>query len=159
MPPAIAAGAVGFSIAGGGLKAASARAAADANVGIDKANAGIADQAAGVALQNGQQQATVRAMAGGRLAGSQKAGFSASGVSTGSGSALDVLGDTAAVSEMDQRVIQNNAARTAWGYEAQGANFRSKAALDDQEGTSEEVSSILGGVTSAAGSAAQMKLG
>jgi len=151
--------AAGLQLVGGVLKGISAKNAADANASIDNANASMADQAGGVARENGQQQATMRAMQGSRLAGSQTAGFSASGVATNAGSVLSVLDDTALVSKEDQDVIQNNAARTAWGYDAQATNFRNKATLDQQEGESEELGGILGGVTSAAGTASQIKLG
>jgi hypothetical protein len=153
MGAAFGIGAAGLQLAGGVLKGISAKNAADANAGIDNANAGLANTAAGVARQNGQQQATMRAMQGSSTAGAQTAGYAASGVVANQGSALDVLEDTALVSKQDQDVIQNNATRTAWGYESQATNFRNKAALDEQEGTSQEFGDILGGVTGAASSA------
>ena len=159
MPGALLGVSAGMSVAGGVLKGVAAKNAGDANAAIDNANANIAAQAAGAALENGQQQASMAAMRGERTIGAQKAGFAASGVSTGTGSALDVLSDTAMVSKQDQDVIQNNAARTAWGYNSQATNFRNKAALDEQEGTSQEFGDILGGITGAASSVAQMKAG
>lgn len=146
-------------LTGGIIKGVSAKNAADANAAVDQQNAAVANQAAGTALANGQQQATMRAMQGSRTAGAQTAGFAASGVSASAGSALDVLGDTALVSKEDQDVIQNNAARTAWGYQTQASNFQQKAGLDEQEGSSEEVGDILGGVSGAASAASQIKLG
>ena len=139
-----------LAIGGGILKGVGAKQAGDANAAIDNSNAAIASQAAGVALENGQQQAGMRAMQGSRLAGAQKTGFAASGVATNAGSALDVLGNTAAVSKQDQDVIQNNAARTAWGYNAQATNFKNKAAIDEQAGESGELGDVLGGVEGAA---------
>ena len=159
MPPALIAVSAGLAVAGGIAKGISAKNAGDANAAIDNANAKIADTSAGVALQNGQQQAGMRAMRGSATEGSQKAGFAASGVTTGAGSALDVLGDTAAVSKMDQDVIQNNAARNAWGYNTQATNFRNKAAMDEQEGTSGEVGDILGGAIQGASEIGTMKTG
>lgn len=146
-----------MSLIGGIMKGVSAGAAGAANAQIDRQNANIANQAAGSALEAGQQSAGIRAMQGSRLSGSQTAGMSASGVVANSGSALGILGDTAAVSKQDQDVIQNNAARTAWGYKAQATNFDNKATLDAQEGQSQEFGDILGGVTGAATS--MMKLG
>lgn len=55
------------------------------------------------------------------LMGAQRANASASGVDAGSGSAADVQGDTARLSELDALTIRNNAAREAWGYQTQGA--------------------------------------
>ena len=148
--PAFAAIPAALAIGGGILKGVASKNAGDANAAIDNSNASIASQAAGVALENGQQAAGIRAMQGSRTGGSQKTAFAASGVAANAGSALDVLGDTAAVSKQDQDVIQNNAARTAWGYSASATNFKNKAALDEQSGASGEVGDILGGVTGAA---------
>lgn len=137
-----------IGLTGGIIKGEAAKSAGDANASIDRSNANIADQAAGVELENGQQQAGMRAMRGSATEGSQKAGFAASGVYTSKGSALDVLGDTAAVSKLDQDVIQNNAARKAWGYQVQAGNFNAKAAMDEGEGTSAEAGDILSAAAS-----------
>lgn len=53
-----------------------------------------------------------------QFVGAQKAAFGARNVAV-SGSALDLLSDTAMVGEEDALTIRNNAARTAWGYRMQ----------------------------------------
>lgn len=50
--------------------------------------------------------------------GAQRAEFGARNVTT-SGTALDILSDTAQVGGEDIAMIRSNAARTAWGYRAQ----------------------------------------
>lgn len=67
------------------------------------------------------------------IAGQQKAEFGARNVAV-DGTALDILGDTAAIGEEDALTIRNNAAREAWGYRNQaseaarwGANQRTNA--------------------------------
>jgi hypothetical protein len=53
-----------------------------------------------------------------QVAGQQKADFGARNVAV-SGTALDLLGDTAQIGEEDALTIRNNAAREAWGYRNQ----------------------------------------
>lgn len=155
----VAAGPVMANV-GAQMKSNADLAAANANVTIDKSNEQIAREAAGTARANGQQQAGMRAMQGGRLIGSQKAGFAASGVATNSGSALDVLADTAMISKADQDVIQNNAARTAWGYDTQATNFENKSRFDKNAGDAASDADILGGVSNSISSlSGAMKIG
>lgn len=52
--------------------------------------------------------------------GEQQVGYASGGVDTQSGSALEVGGDTRALSEFDQATIRNNAARESWGLKLQG---------------------------------------
>ena len=44
------------------------------------------------------------------------------------GSAVDILSSTDYANEMDAQTIQANAARSAWGYRTQGANYSDNAA-------------------------------
>lgn len=67
------------------------------------------------------------------IAGQQRADLGARNV-TASGTALDILSDTAQIGEEDIQTIRNNAARGAWGYRNQaseasrwGANQQSNA--------------------------------
>lgn len=61
-----------------------------------------------------------------RLIGSQRAAMAAQGIDLEDGSALDVVGDTAAQGELDALTIRNNAWREAWGYETQAIDSRSR---------------------------------
>lgn len=68
-----------------------------------------------------------------QIVGGQKAAFGQRNVAV-SGTALDLLSDTAMVGEEDALTIRNNAAREAWGYRNQaneasrwGANQKSNA--------------------------------
>jgi len=53
-----------------------------------------------------------------KIASGQRAAFGARNVAA-SGTALDLLGDTAQVGEEDVQTIRNNAAREAWSYRNQ----------------------------------------
>jgi hypothetical protein len=68
-----------------------------------------------------------------QIVGGQKAAFGQRNVAV-SGTALDLLSDTAQIGEEDALTIRNNAAREAWGYRNQaneasrwGANAKSNA--------------------------------
>lgn len=63
------------------------------------------------------------------LISQQRAGYAAAGVELGTGSPAKTSADAAAFGELDALTIRNNAAREAWGYVAQGEDFRRKADL------------------------------
>ena len=64
-----------------------------------------------------------------QVKGDQLASIAASGFDVGQGSALDILGDTAAMGELDILRIKDNGAREAAKYRQQGANFGAEAQL------------------------------
>lgn len=66
--------------------------------------------------------------------GSQRAGFAASNIDVGYGSAVDVQADAAYLGELDVLTIGNNAAREAWGFKMQGEDYRRRGALAREEG-------------------------
>ena len=51
------------------------------------------------------------------------------GSDVNSGSAIDIVGDTAAASEIDALTIRNNAQREAYGDKVQAGNFGADAKL------------------------------
>lgn len=65
-----------------------------------------------------------------QVVGAQKAAFGSRNV-TRSGTALDILSDTAQLGEEDALTIRNNAARQAWGYRNQ-ANEASRWGANQQ---------------------------
>lgn len=141
---------MGFSILGGLLKGMSAIQAGGFNAQIDRDNARLADIAAGDAMARGHLAAATALLRGAQLGGRQKLAYAAAGVKADTGSALDVLTDTSLMSKLDADRISNDAAREAWGYQAKGAQFRQKAAIDESEGLNAAGQSILGGVMGAA---------
>lgn len=54
-----------------------------------------------------------------QIAGAQRAEIGARNVKGGSGTALDLLSDTAMIGEEDALTIRNEAARESWGYRFQ----------------------------------------
>lgn len=70
-----------------------------------------------------------------QTAGAQKAEFGARNVKGSSGTALDILADTAMIGEEDALTIRNEAAREAWGYrwQANESNRYGKAAYRNSQ--------------------------
>lgn len=59
-----------------------------------------------------------------QIAGAQRAEIGARNVKGGSGTALDLLSDTAQIGEEDALTIRNESAREAWGYKFQADESR-----------------------------------
>jgi hypothetical protein len=96
-------------------------------------NARLAEAQANDALLRGTIEESRYRRQIAQVIGGQKAAFGKRNVAV-SGTALDLLSDTAAIGEEDAQTIRNNAARTAWGYKHQanessrwGANSRSNS--------------------------------
>ena len=85
-----------------------------------------------------------------QLQGRQTAALAASGVDVQSGSALDVISDTAALGEIDALTIRDNASREAWQRRVQAQEFTQQGALFSAEAASTSslapVGTILTGV-------------
>lgn len=88
-------------------------------------------------LQQGEvdAQASMRQQA--RMIGEQRAQISANGIDLTQGSAQDLLASTKFLGGIDVNTIQSNAARTAWGYDTQASNVRSKAIIDSYNSTAD----------------------
>lgn len=76
------------------------------------------------------------------IAGQQKAEFGARNV-TAEGTALDILGDTAAIGEEDALTIRNNAAREAWGYRNQASEASRWGSNQKQNSIGEGIGTLL----------------
>jgi hypothetical protein len=90
-------------------------------------NAGYSDAEAQDALSRGREAVSRLRMDARATVGASRASMAAQGLDLGSGSAADVLKDTAAVSELDRLTIENNAKREAWGYHVEAAGQRYQA--------------------------------
>ena len=63
------------------------------------------------------------------LKGRQKSALAASGVVLGDGSALDILGDTAALGELDALTIRSNSEREAYEQKVNASNLAANASM------------------------------
>ncbi len=95
------------------------KAAGEASVAANEANAGFATRNANEALKTGAFESDRQRLQTAAAIGTQRAGFAANGVDVNSGSAANVQDDTAALGELDALTISNNAAKEAWGYQTQ----------------------------------------
>lgn len=105
-------------------------------------------EAADAEVRGGMDADRVRRQ-GKAVAGQQAAAAAASGVRIDSGSALDILTETAELSERDAMVVANNAKRQAYGYRTAAADSRSQGAMARRAGTFGAGSTILGSAGSA----------
>jgi len=114
---------------------------------LDELNAQDADLAASDARDRATSRAGVAAIQGGELKGEQTAHYAASGVSVTSGSALDVLSDTAALTALKEQIIKNDGAREAYGLKGKALNFRLQADAARKRGQAAQFDAILSGVS------------
>jgi hypothetical protein len=147
-PVSITMGAI--ALAGGVAKGVADKQAADANAAAMKRNATQAEQAASVALQQGESDASRVQMQGEAIKGQQVAGYAGQGVDVASGSAAQTVLDTAAITGLDREVARNNAQREAWGLQAQGTNLRNAAKDATAAGNMALATGLIGGAGGAA---------
>lgn len=132
-----------FTAAAGIQQAESAKAEARYNAAVENDKAKIADAQSQQALQLGsieedRQRARVRA-----AIGSQRVALAANNIDTSSGTALDLIGETAQFGEEDALAIRANAAREAWGYKAGATDARNQAKLTKAAGKNKATASLL----------------
>ncbi|MET1025620.1 MAG: hypothetical protein ABWY00_00525 [Dongiaceae bacterium] len=127
------------------------------NAAVARNNQVIANQNADDALKRGEVDETEQRKKTQLMLGQQRAGFAAQGADLGSGSVLDILGDTAATGELDALTIRGNAQREARQYLVQGNDLSAEATLKGMEarqartaGYFDMTSSLLGGVSKGA---------
>jgi hypothetical protein len=117
---------------------------------LAKYNAKVATMQADDAIVRGKeaeyrQRQSVRGMIG-----AQRAAFAGQGVDVNDGSALEVQMDTAKMGALDAVTIRNNAAREAFGYQAQASGFKMQGQAAASEGVQGAFGTILGGASNAA---------
>jgi len=114
---------------------------------IAKYNAQVAEQEAQEAERAGDLEAARVRREHARLAGQQRAQFSANGIDFSDGSAADALDQTDFFSQVDQATAKTNAAKQAWNLRARKAGYEYEAAVQRPG-----FSSLLAGASSVASS-------
>jgi len=143
--------AVGLTAASSGLSALSSLSAGRTAARIARYNAGLARAQAADALQRGvADEARVRLQTS-RLLGAQRAAMGASGVVADQGSGLSILEDTAFLGEMEALTARTNAAREAWGYEAQARGFEFEGRAAKKQAKLAAFGSLLSGASGITG--------
>lgn len=133
-----------------------AASAANYQAQVARNNQIIADQNAQFALQQGQQQEAAKQQQTAQTISDQRAVTAAAGIDPNRGSSLRIQGDTAALGELDAQTIRNNASRTAWGFQTQGANFGAQAGLLQSQASNATAAGQLGAFSSIIGGASSV---
>lgn len=138
-----------------GLYAADAqRKAGEANAKIEENNAALARGQAADAQAMGDRESEQQAWRTRALIGQQRAAIASSGVDADIGTPAEILGETAMFGEVDQQTIRLNAARNAWGFNAQAQNALNRGQQAKWQGKTQANTTILGSLSSAAGTVA-----
>lgn len=125
-----------LNFAGAMSQAAGQRQAAEAKAAEYRYQAQIDDNNRKVALwkaedakaRGAKDEAALRVKVA-QLKGRQRSALAASGVEVGSGSALDILGDTAALGELDALTIRSNAERESYEQRVVASNLKANAGM------------------------------
>jgi len=97
---------------------------------VAQENAKIAESNAAMERQQGIEEARLQRIKTLQAIGSQQTAMAANGVDVTQGTALDVIGDTAAMGELDALQTRYNYERKALAYETQAGNLKNQANLD-----------------------------
>ncbi len=128
-------------------QASSAAASANYQAQVARNNAVIQENNAQAAIQAGQTEEQNQRRKTAQLEGAARAAIGANGVSTTSGTSLDVLGDTAKLGELDALTIRSNAGRTAYNYRVEGMSQTAEAGLDVAKGQAAKTAGAIGGMS------------
>jgi hypothetical protein len=153
---ALTAVSAGVSAYGAAQSASAQSQAADYQAQVALNNQKIADQNAQVALQQGEQQEAAKREQTAQVISEQRAITAAAGIDPNQGSSRRIQGDTAALGELDAQTIRNNAARTAYGFRAQGNDFSGQASLLESQSASASSAGALGAFSSLIGGASSV---
>lgn len=150
-----------IAIAGGLLSAAGSVAAGNAQAAAYEAQAKIAQQNARLAelqgveeLKKGAREEERFRREARQFQSSQRTAMAASGAQV-SGSALNVLADTAAGIEQDADTIRFNTLKDKWGVDVQRTNFLNQASVARTSAKNAKTAGWIGGFTSILGTGAQ----
>ena len=121
--------------------------------GVAQFNKVIADQNAAYAEQIGEQEAQRYGMQAGQRFGQIKAAQASHGLDINTGSAKDVQDSQRLVTRMDLTQIRSQAAKTAYNYETQGAQFTAQAGLDTAAAANARRAGFVGAASSIMGGA------
>lgn len=149
----------GLSIIGGVQQYQAAKAEGEYAEAVANENAKINDLRAEQAAQIGnieeeRQRRRVR-----QMLGSQRAAFAANNVDMGTGTAVEVLGDTAGFGEADALAIRSNALREAWGFRVGAMDDRARGRAARAAGRNSAIGTLLTTGAQVAGSWANAGFG
>ena len=138
--------AIGVAAVGAAKSAMDSSAHGAAVRNIAQLNASVSERQASDAIQRGLVPEMRERMHGSQFIGVQNAHYSASGVLVGVGSAGDVTQQTRMMSDLDEEIIRNNAAREAYGFRTEAQRYRQEGEYGVSSADNAATSSVIGGV-------------
>lgn len=138
-------------MAGSAISAMGAISQANAQQAASSYNATIKEREAGLATEQATQDVQQVRWAAKRAEGSLLAGYGASGVTTDTGSPLDVLANSASQAKLDEETVLFKGKLKAMGLNAGAELDRTAGKTAKQQGPLNAASYLLGGAGQAAG--------
>lgn len=142
-----------LTAAAGVQQANAAKAAGQAQEEQAAENAKAAGAQARNAELTGQVDEDRRRQQTRQMLATQRAMFATNGVDMSTGSAMEILGDTAAIGEQDALTIRANAAREAWGYKVDANNYGNQGRVAKATASNQAMGTYLTTAGSMAGQA------
>ena len=115
---------------------------------IDDNNRKVAEWKAADAIARGKKEESSHRIKVAALKGRQRSALAASGVVVDSGSALDILADTAALGELDALTIRSNAEREAYEHKVTASNLTANAGMKRMGAGNALIAGKIGSMTS-----------
>jgi hypothetical protein len=106
----------------------------------------MAQQAAGDAVARSAVTSFRAQMRGAAQVGEQRSTLASTGADVNAGSAFQVQQDTRLMTQMDEDIIRNNAAREAYGYNVKAQEEGQQGAYAMQTARNQELGSFIGGI-------------
>lgn len=130
--------------------------AAAYNAQVDVQNAKLANTQAQNANAMGSYEADQARIRGNLMRGQQLATMAANNVDVTTGSAADILGDTAMTTATDERQARINAAQRAYGFQVQSLSDMGAAQYAKYQGKTQATGTLISGLSSVMGSMSRM---
>ncbi len=143
-----AAASTAMGVVSGVQQANAAKAQMNYQADVNKRNAKIAQANADMKRQEGIEESRLQKIRNLQKVGAQQAAMAANGIDVSSGTALDVVEDTAAMGELDALTTRYNAETQAQAYERQANNLTNQANMDIISGQNAYKSGITGTIGS-----------
>lgn len=121
-----------------------------ANAAVAENNARLAESDADASNAMATRESEQQAWRTRSLIGQQRAAIAANNLDPTFGTPSELMGEAAMFGEVDQQTTRMNAARQAWGFNAQAQNFRTQGSLSRWGGRAQATGTILGSLASAA---------
>ena len=134
----------------GAVQADAQKKEGEANAAIAENNARLAEADADASNAMATRESEQQAWRTRALVGQQRAAIAANNLDPTFGTPSELMGETAMFGEVDQQTIRMNAARQAWGFNAQAQNFRTQGSMARWSGNTQANATILGSLASAA---------